>query len=274
MSIWALHDFDEKLKGKGAINITKQIHDLTRLEDDATRGNRKGYGIFWVVNEMKDENGARRVENLKKINYWYCDIDEGSKEEQKKRIEELPIPPSFVVETKKGYHCYWGVKGSATLENFTKIEEKLIELLKGDKHCKDPLRLLRCPGYYHMKHPAHPFLCQIVEGFGSDKEYTESQMLNWLCREEQKKQNKVTIPKVYISDKNDFLNPEKWERIFKVSQIGHGNRNSTFAKYTLWLRDEGFSTNEIRYVIESINNKLIEPLPSRELEQIFRSKLR
>ena len=55
MSIWALHDFDDKLKGKGAINITKQIHDLTRLEDDATRGNRKGYGIFWVVNEMKDE---------------------------------------------------------------------------------------------------------------------------------------------------------------------------------------------------------------------------
>ena len=68
----------------------------------------------------------------------------------------------YVVETKKGYHCYWGVKGSATLENFTMIEEKLIELLKGDKHCKDPLRLLRCPGYYHMKYPVHPFLCQIV----------------------------------------------------------------------------------------------------------------
>lgn len=269
MSIWALHDFDEKLKGKGAINITKQIHDLTRLEDDATRGNRKGYGIFWVVNEMKNEFGARKVENLKKINYWYCDIDDGTKEEQKKRIEELLIPPSFVVETKKGYHCYWGVKGSATLENFTKIEEKLIELLNGDKHCKDPLRLLRCPGYYHMKHPAHPFLCQIVEGFGSDKEYTESQMLNWLCREKDVKQK---LPK-YKGSKSDFLNEDRWEKIFKISDIVKGTRNGTLTQYTYWMKDVGFNSSEIRYIIEGINNKLIEPLPKRELEQLLRSKI-
>lgn len=271
MSIWALHDFDEKLKLKGAINITKQMHDLRRLEDDAQRGNRKGYGIFWVVNDMVDETGARKVENLKKINYWYCDIDEGTKEEQKARIEALLIPPSFVVETAKGYHCYWGVKGTATLENFAKIEDKLIELLKGDKHCKDPLRLLRCPGYYHMKRPAHPFLCQIVEGIGSELFYEEQKMLNWLCREE-KKSKPVTIPKVYISDKNDFLDPKKWDKIFKPSEIVKGNRNGMLTRYTFWMKDEGFAPSEVRYIIEGLNDKFIEPLPKRELEQLLRSK--
>lgn len=272
MSIWALHDSDEKLKLKGAINITKHTHDLRRLEDDAQRGNRKGYGIFWVVNEMKNEYGARKVDNLKKINYWYCDIDEGSKEEQKKRIEALLIPPSFVVETAKGYHCYWGVKGGASLENFARIEEKLIDLLKGDKHCKDPLRLLRCPGYYHMKNPGRPFLCEVVEGMGSELFYTEEKMLNWLCREEKKSVKPVTPPRVYIGSKNDFLDPEKWERIFKLSEIYHGNRNGTFTRYVFWLKDEGFTSSEIRYVIEGLNSKLTEPLPARELEHLLRSK--
>lgn len=266
--IFALHDYDEKLKAKGAIDITKQYYDTNRLEDDAQRGNRKGYGIFWVVNDFE---GARKKENLKKINYWFCDIDAGSKEEQKKRIQDLLIPPSFVIETKNGYHCYWGVKGDANIENFERIEEELIKLLDGDKHCKDPLRLLRCPAYYHMKQPAHPFLVSIIDDLGSDKEYTELQMLNWLCRKDQ------TTPKVkmkYVGgDKSDFLDETKWEKIFKLSDIYKGNRNGTLTRYTFWLKDEGLSASEIDYVIRGINRKLTEPLPERELSQLLRSKI-
>lgn len=269
MRIFALHDYDEKLKAKGAIEITKQYYDLKRIEDDAQRGNRKGYGIFWVVNDFE---GARKKENLKKINYWFCDIDAGSKEEQKNRIEGLLIPPSFVVETKKGYHCYWAVKGSATLENFERIEEELIKLLDGDTHCKDALRLLRCPYYYHMKTPAHPFLVQIVEGLGSDKEYTEQQMLNWLCRKKENSTPKVKM-KYIGGDKSDFLDENKWEKIFKLSEIYKGSRNGTLTRYTFWLKDEGLSAREIDYVIRGINNKLVEPLPERELSQLLRSKI-
>lgn len=269
MAIFALHDYDEELKKKGAIDITKHIHNLKRLEDDATRGNRKGYGIFWVLNDFE---GARKKENLKKINYWFCDIDNGSKEEQLKRIKALLIQPSFVVETKNGYHCYWAVKGSASIENFERIEEALIRLLDGDVHCKDPLRLLRCPGYYHMKQPAHPFLVDFVEGLGSNKEYTEKQMLDAFCYKKDDTKP-LPIPKIYISNKSDFLDENKWEKIFKISDIYKGNRNGTLTRYTFWLKDEGFSASEIRYVIEGINNKLIDPLPKRELEQLLRSKL-
>lgn len=267
MALFALHDYDPKLKERGAIDITKKYLDIKQIEDIAQRGNRKGYGIFWVVNDFK---GARKKENLTKINYWFCDIDEGSKEEQLKRIEALSIPPSFVVETQKGYHCYWGVNGSATLENFTKIEERLIELLKGDKACKDPLRLLRAPYYYHMKNPAKPFLVHIVEGLGSEKDYTEGQMFNWLCRE---KQPPKTV-KRFNSKKSDFLDETKWEKIFKISDIYNGNRNGTLTRYTFWLKDEGLASDEIEYIIRGINNKLIEPLPDRELNALLRSKLR
>lgn len=267
MAIFALHDSDDRLKAKGAIDITKYVHDLSRVEDDAGRGNKKGYGIFWVINDFK---GARKKENLTKINFWYCDIDEGSKEEQIKRINNLLIQPSFLVETKNGFHCYWGVKGDASLENFEKIEGKLIELLNGDRHCKDPLRLLRCPGYYHMKNPKEPFLCDIVPGLGSERAYTEAQMLDWLCY---KKETPKTKHPQWDGSNSDFLDENNWERIFKISEIYKGNRNGTLARYTFWLKDIGLSSFEIDYIIRGINSKLIEPLPAREIDQLLRSKL-
>ena len=267
VALFALHDYDDKLKMKGAIDITKPYFDLNNKGDIAARGNKKGYGIFWVVNDFE---GARKKENLKKINYWYCDIDEGSKEEQRKRINSLLILPSFVIETYKGYHCYWGVKGDATLENFEKIEARLIELLNGDKHCKDPLRLLRCPGYYHMKTPDQPFLCDFVDGFGSDKGYTEQAMLDWLCH---KKEEPKPVRMKKTSSNSDFMDETKWDKIFKISDIYKGNRNGTLTRYTFWLKDEGLSSFEIDYIIRGINNKLTDPLPEREINQLLRSKL-
>ncbi|MBR4973035.1 MAG: hypothetical protein IKY45_01060 [Clostridia bacterium] len=269
MAIFGLHDYDDELKKKGAIDITRFVKDVKRLDDVAGRGNKKGYGIFWVLNDFE---GARKKENLTKINYWFCDIDNGSKEEQIKRIDGLLIQPSFVVETKNGYHCYWAVEGDASIENFEKIESALIELLDGDTHCKDPLRLLRCPYFYHMKNPKEPFMVTIVKGLGSNKAYTEKQMLDVFCYKKEDTKP-LPIPKVYITSKSDFLDENKWEKIFKISNIYKGNRNGTLTRYTFWLKDEGLSSSEIRYVISGINRKLTDPLPERELEQLLRTKI-
>ena len=269
MAIFALHDYDEELKKKGAIDITRFVLDVGRTDDVAGRGNKKGYGIFWVLNDFE---GARKKENLTKINYWFCDIDKGTKAEQLKRIKSLLIQPSFVVETKNGYHCYWAVEGEATLENFERIEEALIKLLDGDVHCKDPLRLLRSPGFYHMKDPDAPFMVDFVEGLGSDRYYTEKQMLDVFCYKKEDTKP-LPVPKVYLTSQSDFLDENKWEKIFKLSNIYKGNRNGTLTRYTFWLKDEGLSPSEIRYVITGINKKLTDPLPEREIEQLLRSKI-
>jgi hypothetical protein len=36
---------------------------------------------------------------VKKIQTWICDIDDGTKEEQLKLIENAPLTPSLVVES-------------------------------------------------------------------------------------------------------------------------------------------------------------------------------
>ena len=73
--IYALHDYDENLKRKGAFEINEtQIEEFNKL----------GYGIYWTLNEYK---GRRLAQNITKIKYWIADIDEGTKEEQLKRIQ-------------------------------------------------------------------------------------------------------------------------------------------------------------------------------------------
>lgn len=296
MAVFALHDYDDKLKAKGAIDITKYIHDLKRMDDVAERGNKKGYGIFWVVNDFE---GARKKENLKKINFWYCDIDGGDKVVQMKKINKLRIPPSFVIETKNGYHCYWGVEGEATLENFEKIEIAICEMLDGDIHCKDVLRLLRCPGYYHMKNPKEPFMVHIVDGVGTDKAYTEKMMMSYFVREQE--EQKKNIKHIERTTENvNFMDEGKWDDLFglstgipktykngsiiydkngkvvykkSLSLIGTGNRNSNLARIALWLRDEHLPNQDIAYIVRTINSKYVTPsLSDREVTQILRTK--
>ena len=138
--LFAIHDYDNKLKRKGAFEIKpEEVQEL----------NKQGYGIYMCVNEF---NGARKIENLQKINFWIADLDSGTKLDMINRIEELVLQPSIIVETKKGYHCYWKAE-NATFENYTEIEKGLIKKLNADKACKDVTRLLRFPTSYHMKNP-------------------------------------------------------------------------------------------------------------------------
>ncbi len=255
---YALHDSEPVMKSYGAIEI-----GLKSLEDY----NRKGFGIFWVLNEFE---GARKKENLKKINFWFCDLDGGNKPEQMKRIKALLIPPSLMTETKNGYHCYFAVEGEATIENFERIQRGIAERLNGDKHCLDVLRLLRAPGYYHLKNPNEPFFVNFVPDNCSDRFYTEKQMLTYFSPVGDKRSR---YKKPATADNSVFLDDSKWERIFKPQELYKGCRNSKLAQFTFWMRDEGLNRDEISYIINGLNQRLSSPLPQREVDTILRTKL-
>lgn len=139
-------------------------------DDTAKALNAKGWGIFWVPNEYE---GARKRENCTAIRWWFCDIDDGTKEEQLERISCCPLKPSTIVETANGYHCYWGAK-DATLTNWDRIVKRgIIPALEADPKASDPLRLLRLPDYYHNK--GEPFWVRKV--WARTKLYTEAEMM-------------------------------------------------------------------------------------------------
>lgn len=251
--LYALHDSNPELKKKGAFPI---------MMSEAKKYNEEGWGIFWTPNVF---NGARKANNLLKIRFWIADIDEGTKEEQLERIKKLPILPNNIVETKKGYHCYWTAQ-DATIENYRDIECGLIQRLKADPACKDVCRLLRYPNYYHCKDPNNKFLVKVVDKH--DYVATEKQML---CAYRLPKP--VYKPINYDGDKSELLNPKNWDKIFKLSQAMAEGRNNFLTRVTFWLKDAGFDAGVIEQTIYNMNSKIPTPLDEWEVRTILRTKL-
>jgi hypothetical protein len=140
-----------------------------RAGSDAREWNRKGHGIFWVINDFIDR---RLKKNVTKINSWFFEVDDKPKYLQLSLIEK-GLMPSLIVESKRSYQTYFFAK-RCRLDEFAEIQNRIISFYGADAKAKDPLRLLRAPGYLHMKDPAEPFECKVV--WSSEVTYTPEVM--------------------------------------------------------------------------------------------------
>lgn len=135
--------------------------------------NKEGRGIFFSVNKVP--SGARSKINVTGINAWFAESDDITIEEQWKRIVSCSLQPSFVVKSKKSLHIYWLAK-DATKENFERVQNGLCAYFDGDSSMTDISRVLRIPGFYHMKKPETAVMVELIEA-NPDRVYTEQDML-------------------------------------------------------------------------------------------------
>jgi len=120
-----------------------------------------GYEAYFTVNGFKDSIDAKK-ENCTSINSFFVDID-GRKdpaelEEIKNRLE-----PSFILETKNGYHVYWlldeviykeevePAEWASAVLRWEKIEQTIVSSLNADPVVKDITRIMRIPETYYWK---------------------------------------------------------------------------------------------------------------------------
>lgn len=170
MRLYARHDTEE---GAPPFVVT---------EEQAHKLNQEGYGIHAEVNEFE---GRRRKTNVKKINYWFVEIDYDGKKLPVDDLIKMFLIPSRIVETKNGYHLYFKAKDAGLdLERYRTIQIRLREVYAGDENATDVTRTLRAPGYYHLKDPHDPFM--VREILSTDAEYKEATMLAILpkCQKE------------------------------------------------------------------------------------------
>ena len=174
MPLFALHDSDSALREEqGSFPVSRP-----RAEEL----NRQGYGIFWTPNLYR---GRRLVKNLEQIRFWFTELDTGTKKEQAERLRRAPLLPTAVVESARGYHAYWAAR-NASLSNWKRIVRwGIVPALGGDPKATDAVRILRCPGFNHVKDPARPFPITTVWKLGTT--YTEAQMLRLFPDREPKK---------------------------------------------------------------------------------------
>jgi hypothetical protein len=116
-----------------------------------------------VINRLKEENiglyfspngnnGKRNIENTDRLNACFADFDEGTKESQLALIRSLPLTPSIIVESGRGYHVYWlftAPERDKVL--WRRIQKKIIAVCGSDPKICNPDRLMRLPFSWHTK---------------------------------------------------------------------------------------------------------------------------
>lgn len=182
---------------KGGDYVPKKI-----CLSEAKKWNDIGYGIFWTINSFY---GERQIRYLKHINAWAIDLDQGTKEEMMAIIKRGPTP-SLIVESKRGYHIYFKAVDAQPKHWNSIMLDRLVPFYGADKNARDMARLLRVPGFNHLKEPTDPFL--IKKLWECSVSYTEAQMDYFFpVKEDLKKQKKelFELRKDFKAEGNSFF---------------------------------------------------------------------
>jgi putative DNA primase/helicase len=125
---------------------------------------------YFGVSTRKDSCSGKK-ENLKSLVCCHADVDFGPDRSHKNRenalaaIESFHIPPSAVVDTGNGFHCYWFLNEPLAVDgNLIRVEavnKGIGKALKGDP-VGDASRILRIPGTWNVKDPANPKPVKLV----------------------------------------------------------------------------------------------------------------
>ncbi len=142
---------DQTGEGRAPVSSQERRDDL----------NHKGYEAYFTVNGFKGQTDAKK-EQCTSLNAFFIDID-GRKdlaelEEIKKRLM-----PTYILETKNGYHLYWLLDEPIYKEDmkpevweqvvvrWERIEQTIVKTLNADPVVKDLTRILRVPDTYYWK---------------------------------------------------------------------------------------------------------------------------
>ena len=202
--------FDDSKAGRDlARKIDQHKFSDEQLERWLDAYNKKWAGVFFSINSMKP--WERDKASVTHINARACEIDDLSKEDQLKLVSVSPIKPSLIIESNKSFHMYWFAK-NWTIENRNKICRGLRNFFWGDPAiASDISRVLRIPGYNHMKNPDKPFECIIADWDG--EYHTEEEMLKAFPDTETLADKEARAIKKEAQLKNAIWNDDTWDRI-------------------------------------------------------------
>ncbi len=123
--------------------------------------NINGYEAYFTVNGFEGAPNAK-LENCTSLNAFFVDID-GRKEQSELDEIKKKLDPTFILETKNGYHIYWLLdepifkaevsedEWKESIKKWERVEQAIVLDLKADTAVKDIPRILRIPDTYYWK---------------------------------------------------------------------------------------------------------------------------
>lgn len=229
--------FDDAKKGRKGLSRLfygphrGQVAKLGELND-------KGAGCFVMVN--RGDGKGRKAANVEAIRAVFLDLD-GSPIDP---VLSAPIPPAIVCESSPGkFHAYWPIDGMP-LNEFKCSQKALAAKFGGDERVCDLPRVMRIPGYLHLK--AAPFRSHLLQCH-------HIKPWNW----------------------HDFADAMGLRHLVTPSDSGpfaEGERNTKLFRFACGLKSQGISENEAtRRLLVANETRCTVPLEIAEIERIVSS---
>lgn len=137
--------------------------------------------VYYGVNLRVTTKG--NGESVRQVNALWADIDAkdfgGSKAAARAAIDAFPLPPSLIIDSGNGFHCYWFLTTTVTLvtgiqrQSLTRLVKRLSQALGGDK-VHDLARVLRVPGTTNYNYSMEPAVRIVLSEPG--RRYTLQQL--------------------------------------------------------------------------------------------------
>jgi hypothetical protein len=209
---------------KTYFNNNKSIKEFTEHATYAQTYDTRG--VFLTVNEVK---GKRSDNNVVRINALFVELDYSADNRNSviQQLKDLEIPPNMIVASKNGPHAYW-VVSNIDVEDFEQYQHGLHGYLiskgfKPDSKSINKSRLLRVPGFYHLKDVNDPFMLNLVHFV--DKKYSTDDIKSLLGYEykkdcikiKQKRQLKDRVTTTKITNNiyyNNYIN-----KLYNINNI-------------------------------------------------------
>lgn len=186
--------------GHGTNRIRRNFGTLESLFEELEHANVHGdLEVYAVINRTlpealdayrKSRDGGVKDEDVVAASGFracFVEIDraEGTPGDNLDEVQQAPIPPSIIVQssTTNKLHCYWLLADGDKLNesSWRKLQLSLIEYFNAGRESQNPSRVLRVPGFWHLKDKSNPrqvrlLQCEpvrhaarsLIEAYGSD----------------------------------------------------------------------------------------------------------
>jgi hypothetical protein len=186
------------------------------------------------------------------------------------RLAEFPLPPSIVVATGGGVHCFWlldrplpltATTAQTTRDLMRRLAAAVADVV--DESVSEPARVLRLPGSFNYKKSygePRPVTLDVCDG---DARYSLDEILRHVPER--------------VTPRAASLRPgdASYGGFRLCDTVGEGDRHSTLFALVRSLQQRGLSVDATRAAVAVTNDEKFEPpLSIRELEASVRRAYR
>ncbi len=266
---------------------TKSTKALKLDSKQAERLQRLGFNVYFVVN-----GGGDKDTDVRTCRAIFYEHDRLSKQEQLVLWQKLKLPaPTIKVDTGgRSIHSYWVFESPIPTEQWRELQSDLLEYSEGDRTLKNPSRVMRLAGAVYLKgNNSGSTIATIVSNSG--ERYGYEQLRSIIPSPQVKTPLELAILSEDPVESIQLPVPESVPLYVCLSQnnrslydsgVSEGGRNNNGAKLCRdlvgtynYLQSIGQSfSGDPRQMLDEYASRCSPPLPSKEVEQIWKSALR